>query len=362
MTAAASPPRRLARAHIDVGAIVDNWRTYARLAPGAECAAVVKADGYGCGADAAARALAGAGVRTFFTATCGEALGVRQALGPGPRIFVFNGPQADDVRHFADAGLTPILNSLAQITLWGGRGEAGVHLDTGMNRLGLGAEDWGAAAGALAGAQLGLVMSHLACASTPADPMNAVQRERFTLAAQGFGPAPRSLAASAGTALGAPYHFDMIRPGVGLYGHSGLDEGGIDLAVAASVTAPILQVRTVAANERFGYGGTAGAPAPMRVATTAIGYADGYLRSLGGRGYGVVAGARLPILGRVSMDLVILDASNAPEAAPGVMVEFLGAQVRLDDIAARAGTAAYEVLTTLVGTVQNNGRNDGAGA
>jgi alanine racemase len=345
-------PRRLARARIEPSAIADNWRFFAKLAPSAICAAVVKADGYGLGAETASRALAAAGARVFFTATVGEAEGARRVLGEGPRIFVFNGPANDDVERFAVARLIPVLNSMAQIALWNGRGPAALHVDTGMNRLGLGPEQWSAGAAALGGAKLELLASHLACASTPSHEMNARQRARFIEAAQLFPAAPRSLAASAGALIGADYHFDMIRPGIGLYGGGGLDDGNPTLAAAATVEAPILQVREVAAGESFGYGATATAQTPMRVATAAIGYADGYLRSLSGAGYGVLAGARLPILGRVSMDLVILDASAAPAAAPGAMVEFLGAQARLDDVAARAGTAPYEILTALVGTVR----------
>lgn len=316
---------------------------------------MVKADAYGLGSVGAARALAQAGARTFFTATSSEAVLVRQALGEGPQIFVLNGPSADDLAQYDQAKLTPILNSMAQIKLWDGRGRAGLHIDTGMNRLGIGPDELTVAMAALKTAPLDLVMSHLACGSNLKHEMNALQLKRFADAATLFPPAPRSLSATAGTLIGPEYHFDLIRLGVGLYGSGGLDADNPTLAAAATIDAPILQVRDVNAGETFGYGATATAPAKMRTATVALGYADGYLRSLGGRGYGVLGGAKRPILGRVSMDLVILDVTGCAEAQPGAMVEFLGPNVPLDEVATLAGTAAYEILTTFAGTVRKTG-------
>ena len=316
---------------------------------------MVKADAYGLGAVGASRALAQAGARVFFTATFGEAALVRKALGEGPQIFVLNGPSETDVARFAEAKLTPILNSLAQIKLWDARGPAGLHIDTGMNRLGVGPEELTAAMVALKDVSLALVMSHLACGSDLPHDMNAMQLKRFSDAATLFPKAPRSLAATAGALMGPEYHFDLIRPGVGLYGSGGLDADNPTLAAAATIEAPILQVRHVVAGETFGYGATFAAPGKMRTATVALGYADGYLRSLGGRGYGVLGGAKRPILGRVSMDLIIIDVTGCAEAQPGAMVEFLGPNAPLDDIAARAGTASYEILTTFAGTVRKTG-------
>jgi alanine racemase len=354
-TSQPAPRPRLARLKVDHAAIADNWRFFKKLAPGAAAAAVVKADSYGLGAIAASRALAQAGARVFFTATSAEAVTVRKALGDGPQIFVLNGPQGDDLAVFGDAKLTPILNSLQQIQLWNARGPAGLHIDTGMNRLGVGPEELAQAMVALKDTSLALVMSHLACGSDPKHAHNAVQLKRFVDAATLFPKAPRSLAATAGALIGADYHFDLIRPGVGLYGSGGLDADNPSLAVAATIEAPILQVRAVEAGEHFGYGSTFTAPAKMRTATVALGYADGYLRSLGGRGYGVLGGGKRPILGRISMDLIIIDVSGCAEAAPGAMVEFLGAGAPLDEIASLAGTAAYEILTTFAGTVRKTG-------
>lgn len=318
-------------------------------------AAVVKADAYGLGAVGAAKALAHEGARVFFTATCGEALIVRKALGDGPQIFVLNGPTGDDIADLIGAKLTPVLNSLAQIKLWNGRAPAALHIDTGMNRLGLGPEELPHAAVALKDVSPALVMSHLACGSQLDHPFNNLQRTRFLDAASLFPKAPKSLAATAGALMGGDYHFDLVRPGVGLYGSGGLDSSNPSLAVAALIEAPILQVRDVAAGETFGYGATFTAAQNMRTATVALGYADGYLRALGGRGYGVLGGGKRPILGRVSMDLIILDVTGCAEAAPGAMVEFLGPHASLDEIASLAGTASYEILTTFAGTVRKTG-------
>jgi alanine racemase len=340
---------------VDAGAIAENWRFFSKLAPKAITGAVVKADGYGLGAETATRALANAGARVFFTATAGEGLAIRRILGEGSQIFVLNGPTGADVAHLAAAKLTPVLNSMAQITLWDGRGPAGLHIDTGMNRLGLGPEELAQASAALKEASLSLVMSHLACASEVGHAMNARQRQGFIDAASLFPPAPMSLAATAGAQIGADFHFDVIRPGVGLYGSGGLDQHNPPLSAAAIIEAPILQVRDVAPGESFGYGATYSAAKKMRTATVALGYADGFLRSLSGRGYGVIGGAKRPLLGRVSMDLVIIDVTGCAEAQPGAMVEFLGPNAPLDEVAHLAGTAPYEILTTFAGLVGRNG-------
>jgi alanine racemase len=345
----------LARLRVEHAAIVENWRFFKKRAPNAAVAAVVKADAYGLGAIAASRALAQAGARAFFTATTQEALIVRKALGEGPQIFVLNGPTGEDAEEMKAARLTPVLNSLAQINTWNARGPAALHIDTGMNRLGLGPEELPHAAVALKDTTLALVMSHLACASSTSHAMNAVQLKRFLDAAKLFPKAPLSLSATGGALIGADYHFDLVRIGVGLYGSGALDENNPTLHCAATVEAPILQVRAVEPGESFGYGATVTAAKKLRTATVALGYADGYLRSLSGRGYGVLAGAKCPLLGRVSMDLVIIDVSACADAREGAMVEFLGPNAPLDDIAVLAGTASYEILTTFAGTVRRTG-------
>lgn len=354
-TSPRGPETRLARLRVDTGAIAENWRFFKKLAPSAAVAAVVKADAYGLGADDAAHALAQAGARVFFTATSAEALAVRAVLGVGPQILVLNGPTETDVAQCAAAKLTPVLNSLTQIKLWNARGPAALHIDTGMNRLGVAPNELAMASVALKDVTLALVMSHLACSSDVKHVKNAEQRARFIDAASLFPKAPLSIAATGGALIGPDYHFDLVRIGVGLYGSGALDANSPTLAAAATIEAPILQVRDVDAGETFGYGATFTAARKMRTATVAVGYADGFLRSLSGRGYGVLAGQKRPILGRVSMDYTILDVTGCVEAQPGAMVEFLGVNAPVDDVAHLASTAAYEVLTTFAGTVRRNG-------
>jgi alanine racemase len=351
-----APPRpRLARLTVDHAAIVENWRFFKKAAPSAAVSAVVKADSYGLGAVGASRALAQAGARVFFTATSAEALTVRKALGEGPQVFVLNGVAPEDAEALVNAKLTPVLNSIAQIKVWNARGPAALHIDTGMNRLGIGPEELAQTMIALKGTTLSLVMSHLACASDAKHEKNAIQLKRFVDAATLFPKAPLSLASTGGVLISPDYHFDLVRPGIGLYGSGGLDADNPTLSAAAKIEAPILQVRDVEAGETFGYGGSFTATKKMRSATVALGYADGYLRSLSGRGYGFFAGAKRPLLGRVSMDLVILDVTGCAEAQPGAMVEFLGPNAPLDEIATLAGTLPYEILTTFAGTVRKTG-------
>jgi len=349
-------PRRLAQLTVDLSAVRANWRTFADLAGDGEAGAVVKADGYGCGARAVAQALVLEGARTFFVATLAEGLDLREALGDAHAIYVLNGPTDADVGSFAPARLFPVLNSLEQIGLWKAAGAAtaaALHADTGMNRLGLPPADLAAARDALGRVDIPLVMSHLACASEPGHALNNVQRARFAAVAQLFPGARRSLAATAGAFCGAGYRFGLLRPGIGLYGDNGLDDATPALAVVAALDAPILQLRTVAAGDAIGYGASFTAPHELRTATIALGYADGYLRAASGRGYGVLAGAKCPILGRVSMDLITLDVTAVGGAAEvGARVEMLGPNVPLRDVAAAAGTATYEVLTNLSGVAR----------
>jgi alanine racemase len=353
-------PERRARLHVDLEAVRANWRTFQALAPTAQAAAVVKANAYGLGAGAVANALAAEGCRTFFTATFAEGAAVRAALGPGPEIIVLNGVAAEAPPDaFARFALTACLNCAEDLAAWTSDEASApapvLHIDTGMNRLGFRVEDAPEARRALADAGVtpSLVMSHLACASDPAHPMNEAQRIAFEGAAAAFPGIRRSLAASAGTQLGPAYHYDLIRPGIGLYGWDGMDAPTTPLRPAARVTAPVLQVRTVRAGETCGYGATVTAHRDTRAVIVAAGYADGFLRAASGRGYAAAVGdARLPLLGRVSMDLLILDAEAAPGLRVGDMVELLGPRAPLSDTAAAMGTLAYEVLTTLAGQAE----------
>lgn len=372
MTAPPSSPAFSARPRltIDLNAVAANWRFYAeRLAPaGAEASAVVKADGYGLGAVAVARRLQRAGCRVFWVANAEEGAALRPALGPGPRIFVLGGPTPEELGLFAPFGLSPVLNARWQVEAWAGarpegddRGAA-LHVDTGLNRLGLTAgevEGLLAEPALLARCGVDHVMSHLACSAEPDHPMNAAQRGRFEALwaklaprlagrpAGAFG-LTRSLAASAGALLGPAYAYDIARIGVGLYGGAPLNTGGPDLAVSIRLEAPILQVRPLAPGDHVGYGATYEAKSPRLAGVVAAGYADGFLRAGSGRGYGVLAGRRAPILGRISMDLITLDVTEAGDAARvGALVELLGPAAGLEEPSRLAGSFAYEVLTRL---------------
>jgi alanine racemase len=339
---------------IDLGAVVRNWKTFQRLGGTAECAAVVKADAYGLGAGPVAKALAQAGARTFFTATLAEALAVREALGHGPMIIPLNGPAAGEAAAFQSAAITPCLNSLEQIALWASAPASArsaapvIHIDTGMNRLGLRNDEVGRAKALLGGVQPALAMSHLACASRPQHPQNSAQRLSFMEAAGAFPGVRLSLSASAGVQLGQDFCFDMIRPGIGLYGWDGMDSPTTRLAVAATVMAPVLQRRSIPAGETAGYGATFAAPADIEAVTVACGYADGFFRVAKGACVGY-QGNRLAVIGRISMDLIIADATAAPSLVAGDMVEIVGSTIAVEDVAAAAGTLPYEVFTTFVG-------------
>jgi alanine racemase len=344
---------------VDLAAIRANWTSFARRAGPAEAAGVIKADAYGLGARRVGLALAEEGVRTFFVATLGEAISARQTLGDAQTIYVLNGPEEAEVAHFVDQRLFPVLNNMRQIALWTAASApvaAALHLDTGMNRLGLPLDGLAEARSMLTAVDVPLVMSHLACSGTPEHPLNARQLALFGEAARHFPGARKSLAATAGVYLGRSYHFDMVRPGIGLYGDNDREDEAQGLSPVATLDAPILQVRTLPGGASVGYGATFVAQSPVTVATIALGYADGYLRAAAGRGYGVLAGVRCPVLGRISMDLITLDVTDAGDAArPGERVQMLGPSVPLKAVAAAAGTNSYEVLTALGSVARSYG-------
>ncbi|GGL67384.1 alanine racemase [Wenxinia marina] len=327
---------------IDLSAIAANWQALDALTA-CETGAVVKADGYGLGADRVARTLAHAGCRRFFVAMASEGAKVRQAVGPGPEIGVFSGHMRGDTDMIGDLMLTPMLNSLDQLTR---HFEAlpghpfGIQLDTGMNRLGMEWDEWVAVAEIALQQRPILLMSHLACADEPDHPMNAYQLDLFRQMTDGLG-VPRSLAATGGIQLGADYQFDLTRPGVGLYG--GLPFDGAHPVVRLDL--PVVQVRELGEGEVVGYGNSWQAARPSRIATVAAGYADGLPRALQG-------GLRLwhgrtpcPAVGRISMDLITVDITDLPEIPETLAV--LDEHQRVDDLAAACGTIGYEVLTSL---------------
>ena len=331
------------RLTIDLDAIVANWRALAAFCA-CETGAVVKADAYGTGADRVARALAQAGCRRFFVAVAEEGAALRQALGPVPEIMVFSGHMRGDTDMIGDLGLIPMLNSLDQLTrhLEALPGHAfGLQLDTGMNRLGMEWDEWAAVAEVALGQGPVLLMSHLACADEPDHPMNAYQLDLFRQMTDGLG-VPRSLAATGGILLGPDYHFDLTRPGIGLHGAAPFD-GGVQ---AAAVDLPVVQIRDLAPGEVVGYGNSWQAARPTRLATVSGGYADGILRALGAGGLMLWHGnAPCPVVGRISMDLITVDVTDLRETPEALSL--IGPMQSVDDLAARAGTIGYEILTSL---------------
>lgn len=327
---------------IDLTAIVANWRAL-DAQTGCETAAVVKADGYGLGAGRVARALAQAGARRFFVAVAEEGAALRAALGPGPMIGVFSGHMAGDTALLQAHDLTPMLNSVDQMlrhveALPGHR--FGLQLDSGMNRLGMEPAEWAALRQIALDQSPVLIMSHLACADTPDHPMNHQQLHAFAQMTADLD-VPRSLAATGGILLGSEYHFDLTRPGVGLYG--GLPFGAAVPVVRLDV--PVIQVRDVLAGESVGYANAWTAPGPARIATVSAGYADGLIRAMG-RSVQMFAGSQpCPVIGRVSMDLLTVDVTGLdfePES-----LTLLGEYCTVDDLAEAAGTIGYEILTSL---------------
>lgn len=336
----------MATAHltIDLAALAANWRALDALsAPSVQTAAVVKADGYGLGASQVARTLLDAGARRFFVAVAEEGAAVREAVGPDAEICVFSGHMAGDAEAIAAQGLVPMLNSIEQLTR---HFEAlpghpfGVQLDTGMNRLGLEPVEWSAARQLVLQQDPVLVMSHLACADDASDPMNQRQLMTFREMTHGVH-VPLSLAATGGILMGEEYHFDVTRPGIGLYG--GLPFTDAEPVVRLSV--PVIQVREIAAGEIVGYGGSWLADAPTTVATLSAGYADGLIRAMGNEAVLFHGDVPCPLVGRVSMDLLTVDVSHLPEIPESLYI--LGPHQSVDDLADAAGTIGYEILTSL---------------
>jgi alanine racemase len=356
MTAGTPRPSQ-AMLEIDLAAIVANWRDLkARLRPGADCAGVLKADAYGLGAREVAPALARAGCRCFFVAHLDEAVRVKPVLPVEAELFVLNGVLPGEESEFARSGISPVLNDPDQVHRWtrtakqAGRPlAAALHVDTGMSRLGLTPAQARALAAqhdALAGIALGYVMSHLARAEEDVD-MNAGQLAMFEELREFWPDSAASFANSSGIFLGPRYHFDLARPGAALYGINPQPGRANPQRSVASLSVPVLQIRDIAPPQTVGYGATFRAAAPTRVATIALGYADGWLRSLSGRGHARLGDKMLPFIGRVSMDLVTLDATSAPELNPGDRLELLGARRPVDAVAEEAGTNGYEILTRL---------------
>lgn len=344
---------------IDLGAVAANWRAIGGRSA-AEVAAVVKADSYGLGIAKVAPVLAGAGCRTFFVATIDEGIALRSLLPGAEAIYVLNGPLPGTGPDFAAHRLIPVLNSLDHVSLWsafaaaeGAVMTAALHLDTGMSRLGLEPAHLrrlAAEPSLLAGIDVALVMSHMACADEDSHAKNAEQLAAFEALAPLLAPdRPRSLAASSTVFLGPDYHFDLVRPGYALYGGNPVPGRPNPMAPVLGLKGRILQVRDVDSPMTVGYGATHCVGGKGRIATVAVGYADGFFRSASNRGFGLIKGVRVPVVGRISMDLTTFDISAiAPDIAhPGAFIDLIGPGHDVDDLAAEAGTIGYEVMTAL---------------
>ncbi len=331
---------------IDLGAITDNWRALDALSgPAVETGAVLKADAYGLGAERVGPALRDAGARSFFVALAEEGAALRRVLGPTPSIRILSGFMPGDTDLCREFDLAPCLNSAAQVRAFAAAlpgHPAALQIDSGMHRLGLSALELAEVFDLVVAIRPNLLLSHLACSDTPLDPRNQAQGKVFAELTRRLPDVPRSLAATGGILLGPAFHFDLTRPGVGLYG--GLPFAGARPVVTLSL--PVIQVRDVPAGGEVGYGGAWVAERPSRVATLSAGYADGLLRAIaGGKARLMVGDQACPLIGRISMDLIAADVS-ALGHIPNHM-EILNNHQTVDDLARAGGTIGYEILTGL---------------
>jgi alanine racemase len=346
---------------VDLAAITDNWRFFADQAAGA-AAAVVKADAYGTGMAEVAHTLEAAGCSTFFVATPAEGAELRSTSADSV-IFVLGGLTAGSERIHHQNGLTPVLNDLDQIERWAstcqrfGTRPAAIHVDTGINRLGIPFRQLDALAGSLARnhMDIDLLVSHLACADDPADPLNRIQLDRFHRVLEAFPGVSASFCGSAGVLLGRDYHFDMIRPGIGIYGGNAMPGRATAVKPVVTVRAPVLQVHRVVTGDTVGYGARYRPERDRLLATVAVGYADGFPRSLTNRGVAAVNRIDVPYVGAVSMDSIVLDITDAEDVEGPV--EMLGPRVTVNRLAELAGTIPNEILTGLGGRLERTHAN-----
>jgi len=348
---------------VDLDAIIANWRKLEKAAIPAECAGVIKANAYGCGVEPVARALAAAGCNTFFVATLDEARAARAALPKTAALYVLSGFPQNSGEAYARIDCRPVIGDLNELAEWdlfrrrsGWSGGAAIHIDTGMNRLGLTVSD---AQGLIPRIQAGdhgitLVMSHLASAEQLNNSVNARQLTAFREIASLFSGVPASLANSSGIFLGGSFVFDLVRPGAALYGVNPTPEADNPMLPVVELKARIVQIRTIERGETVGYGGTWTARRPTRLAILSVGYADGYFRAAsandGTRGAEViVAGTRCPVAGRISMDLMAVDITDLPPNAArrGHLATLIGEGITVDELAHHFGTIGYDVLTSL---------------
>ncbi|MAF48758.1 MAG: alanine racemase [Rhodospirillales bacterium] len=343
---------------IDLGAVQGNYQILSGYLPAAELAAVVKADAYGLGMSRIAPALRHAGCKTFFVATCAEGIKLRAILNDAD-IHVFNGPLPGEEPDFTEARLVPVLNSLEQLAIWSAHCAgsettcaADIQIDSGMTRLGLDMKDLArleSEPDLLAPIEVDVVLSHLACADQPEHPMNTQQLASFEAAGANIKGKRLSLASSSAIYLGPQYHFDLARAGAALYGVNPTPAKPNPMRQVIRIQGKILQVRSVDTPRSVGYGATHRATRPSKIATVAVGYADGYLRSLGNAGTAYIDSHEVAVVGRVSMDLTTLDVADVPDEllALGRPVDLVGPFNPVDRLARQAGTIGYEILTNI---------------
>jgi len=340
---------------VDLDAIGANYRTLRNRTEGAVCAGVVKANAYGLGVELVGQRLWREGCRTFFVASLEEAIHLRGLLQDA-EIVTLHGLMLGEEAYYREYGLLPTLNDIGQIETWSaycgrtGSLPAAVHFDTGMSRLGLSASERRRLSGnpeIIAGIECRYLLSHLACADPPGHPLNDMQRCDFAEVVSWMPHEKASLAASAGIFLGRGWHFDMVRAGIALYGGAPVEGQPNPMIPVVRLEGLVLQVRDVDSSETVGYGATHKITKPTRVATVAAGYADGYLRSLGSRSAARWGNTTLSLIGRVSMDLITLDATAATGLMAGDMVELIGSDYDINALASDAGTIPYEILTSL---------------
>jgi alanine racemase len=346
---------------IDLDAIEENWRALCQKLLTVECGAVVKANAYGLGLEPVAARLASAGCNTFFVADLAEARRVRSRTSDAA-IYVLNGfaPQAGSA--FIEINARPVINSMTELAEWdvfvatnAWQGGAALQIDTGMNRLGIAADEAAALAPRTQTANHGimLLMSHLACAEIADHPLTASQIRLFREIAGLYRGVPASLANSAGIFLGESAHFDLARPGAALYGLNPTPGSSNPMRNVVELTGRILQIRQVVPGGTVGYGAAWTATRASRIAIVALGYADGLMRAAGnasGNGAAIIAGRRCPFAGRISMDLVAVDITDLPQGVVirrGDTATVVGAEIGPDELAASAGTIGYEILTRL---------------
>ena len=353
------PAETTAQLTVRLGSLAANFREALRRAAPAAVAPVIKANAYGMGLSPVAHALVNSGAETFFVARLEEGIAVRELL-PRERIFVLDGVAHGAAPALLSHNLTPVLNSLNEIAEWSALArrdhrelDAALHVDTGMNRSGLSHHELSEVVGdlrrSLAGINPVLIMSHLARADEPDREMNWIQLARFRAALALLPSAPASLAASAGIELGRDYLFDMVRPGLGIYGGNPVATRMNPYRTVAVLTGRILQTRAVQQGDTIGYGAGFTASKDSIAATVAAGYADGLMRSIAQRGRAAIGGYYVPYAGRISMDLTVLDVSSVPEntRGRGAEVEFMGDTVTLEEVAEAAGTITHEILTSI---------------